>query len=348
MQKWHKLGYAALAGAVLLGGAMVLPTMAANGPGSALAFPYWTISTSSSTQIRITDTSNGPKTEVDDGPFSVCVRFNWICKGEGSGATRFCNELDEHYCLTHHETLTFNVADHLSFGGSTPLCGTDGEGFLVAFAETPDGVPVSFNSLIGSAHITNADGSSDAYNAIPFVSPYAPGALLPTTDGVGGGGLRFGVLAGSAFGITAGGLPCTPIGPACFDSGDYETPPKVLQSDFQAVDPGISTDLILITLDVVSGDINTQTHVDLVWWNEEEDAFSTSRNIWCYERIPLSTIGSGRFTSSGLGTATGSLRAKTPVGGKSILGAIRETAPGLSGIRPMYATGFNPTVYFPE
>jgi len=368
--KWHKFGYRTLLGVALVGSAMVLPAIAQNlnppadnVPGSFLVFPYFSVINSGNgvvvdeTAIRITDTSNGPKGTIGDadGPHSVCVRIDILCGNDPrilttATGTRQCFEQDRHFCFTHHETKDLDVARLINFQGVgvDPAC-PSGEGFIVAWAETENQEPISYNSLIGSARVSHTGTAAlstgpsggnvvEAYNAIPFQS------LQSAMDALGNP-TKLGSNPSPSFDFA---LTFGNVGAAT--NADYVAFPLTLVSDFQAVDgPDAFTDLILLTLNIRSNDFNPYTHVDIKYWNENEVPFSTSRNFWCWERVPLEKI-SSNFFESGLGTGDGSLRITTSLNGSAVLGALIERGEERgSSLRPLWHLGIHTqNSYFPE
>jgi len=372
--KWHKFGYMTLLGLVLVGSAMVLSAIAApadlvpnppadNVPGSFLVFPYVSVirtvnaagvvTVDDSTVIRITDTSDGARGTIGDpdGPHSVCVRIDTFCGNDPrilttATGTRQCFEQDRHFCFTHHETKDLNVADLINFQGVgvDPAC-PSGEGYIVAWAETETQDPISYNSLIGSARVSHAGTLAvasgnvvEAYNAIPFQSQQL-------AMNAAGGPTVLGSNPAPTFDFALTFSNAT--------TADYVAFPLKLVGDFQAVDrgdaPPTTTDLILLTLNVRSNDFNLSTHVDIKYWNENEVPFSTSRNFWCWERVPLENIASN-FLESGLGTGDGSLKITTSVNGGGVLAALIERGELRgSSLRPLFHLGIHtPVVYFPE
>jgi len=341
VMKWHKVAYATLAGAVLLGSAMALPAIAQtpvnppqdNIPGSFLVFPLFDISSGNQTTIRITDVSGGNVSGPgSNGPFSVRVHVDVICKGTKSD-TR-CNQNNYETSLTFHETVEIHVADLV---GDPVNCNA---GYIVAFAEDPSGTvaqPISYNNLIGSYHVgaepRDSDNASYGGNAIAFQANAAsiPGTvtpigtfLIPPSDDLS---LSFGAAS----------------------SNDYVAWPRYLVSTFQAEDVDDKTEIVLLTLpDGAPDAASKETIVSINYWNENEQNKSTSERLWCWDRVDLKVLDQHFREGSGpafLGSDVGSL--KVIHTGLPVLGVIIETGPdGGQVARNMQHFGVNPAATF--
>ncbi|ETX02917.1 hypothetical protein [Candidatus Entotheonella palauensis] len=214
----------------------------------------------------------------------------------GTREDNFCDALDRHESLTPYETFVLNVADY------NPPCE---EGYVVAFVENGNHEAIAFDHLIGSYHIA-FDGSREAAPAIAIQSLQDEGTNLGED-----GELDFG-------------------------TGDYKSLPSHLFTDFQAVQNGAGSELILLTLDAIAGGHNPIASVDIRFWNEREDPFSTSWQFVCWTRVPLERI-DFNFFADNLGSDYGAIalwpEPKCPVAGgcppleefnPTILGAIDE------------------------
>lgn len=230
---------------------------------------------------------------------SVAVQLNFVCPGTKKDP--FCPALDRHIDLTPYETYVAHVADF------NPPCH---EGFVVAFAENGSYQAVAFDYLIGSYHIAFG-GSRESAPAIAIQSLKDAGEVLGADNE-----LQFGTIAGP--------------------DPDYKALPTQLYTDFQAAGEGVGSQLILLTLDTIAGGHNPVTSVDIDFWNEHEEPFSTSWEFVCWTRVPLERI-DFNFFADNLGTPYGALKvkadAKCPLAGgcpplepfdPTILGAINE------------------------
>lgn len=332
--KWHKLVYPTVAGAVLLGSAMVLPAIAQNPPqdnipGSFLVFPIFDIRSGSQTTIRITDTSGGNISGPGpSGSSSVGIHIDYVCKGTKSD-TR-CNEMDDHKTLTFHETLDIEVNQELQVPGCD-------QGYIVVFAEDPiSGDPVSYNNLIGSYHIgSSEDNASYGGNAIAFQANAAFLAHIGVFGTPPDGDLQL------TFGTTT--------------AQDYVALPRYLHSTFKAEDPTTSstTELVLLTLNVISGVSNTETDVTILYWNEDEFMKSIPHRLWCWDRVDLDSL-DGHFDATNLPGDVGSLKV-VHSGLNAVLGVVIERGAGAGGTggkvaRNTFHVGAHPSVttFHPE
>jgi hypothetical protein len=260
------------------------------------------------------DVAAGNSTQLritNTGP-DVRVQLNFVCPG--SKKHPYCDALDRHKKLTPYETLVVDVADY------NPPCNA---GYVVAFAENSSREAIAFDHLIGSYHITSK-GSLEAAPAISIQSVKGEG------DNLGADGeLQFGTAAGP--------------------DPDYRELPSHLYTDFRAVYPGtVGSDLILLTLDSIAGGHNPVTSVDIDFWNEHEDPFSTSWEFVCWTRVPLEQIDLN-FLAGPFGYDYGHLKVraepKCPIAGgcpplepfdPTILGAINEFDSGTRTKRNLF------------
>lgn len=344
--KWRKVVYATIAGAAFLGSAMVLPAIAATPinppqdqiPGSFLVCPLFDISTGNSTTIRVTDVSGGNISGPgEDGPFSVRVHIDVICKGTKSD-TR-CNQNNDERSLTFHQTTSINVSDLVA----DPVACT--AGYVVLFAQDPNGnvaQPIAYNNLIGSYHVgpTAADSATYGGNCIAFqANPVSlPGAaptpigrfLIPPTDDLQ-----------LSFGDTS-------------PESDYVAFPRYLVSNFRGETSTIKTEIVLLTLPNNAPDAGaSETVVNINYWNEEERIKSASHRLWCWDRVELNDLdqhfNAGSLLSQ-LGSDVGVLKVSHT--GLPLLGVIIETdlITGGTVARNMQHFGTNPAAitYRPE
>jgi hypothetical protein len=248
------------------------------------------------------DVSKGYATQIritNTGPI-MDVQLNFVCPG--TKADPFCDALDRHIRLTKYETKILDVSK------LNPPCT---EGYVVAFAENGSHEAIAFDHLMGSYHIASK-GSLEAAPAISIQSVKDEGENLGADEE-----LQFGEGAGP--------------------DPDYRALPSHLYTDFRAVYPGTSgSELILLTLDSIAGGHNPVTIVDIDFWNEKEDPFSTSWEFVCWTRVPLEHI-DFNFLAGNLGYDYGALQVradpKCPIAGgcpplepfdPTILGAINE------------------------
>ena len=150
------------------------------------------------------------------------------------------------------------------------------KGFAYVFAKsTTTGQPVSFNHLVGTSLINDGNTQSD-YDVPAFTFKAVPAQGLPTD--IDSDGVRE------------------------LDGVEYQTAPDTLYIPrFIAQGPvppastgGALSDLVLINL---TGGVEWQAIVDLMVYNDNEEAFSAQKTVRCWSRTPLTMI-SGVFTQS--------------------------------------------------
>ena len=140
---WSKLVRVVMLEIFLMGSVLVLSAAAQvlhdTEPGSVLVFPVYETTGGRTTQIRITDTNDGPEFTN-----SVYVKLNFVCPGIKPFGP--CQELDIKISLTYHSTFVFDIPSFVR-----PPCD---EGYLVAYAVSrTNDRPISYNHLIGSYHL---------------------------------------------------------------------------------------------------------------------------------------------------------------------------------------------------
>jgi hypothetical protein len=183
--------------------------------------------------------------------------------------------------------------------------------------------------------------TADAQPGIAFQSPATTGTVLggPPQNSA----LRFGI--------------------------DYAAPGDALFTDFRAlpVPPAaaVSSELVLLTLDIDAGTDNPSTQVAVDFWDDQENPYSTEIAYVCWTRMPLVDI-DPFFDAAFLGRPYGSLRLVTepncPVPGlcppvpttqPAILGVIlerygAEPAAAVAGRRLYHDSVPHPTTYTSE
>jgi hypothetical protein len=151
--------------------------------------------------------------------------------------------------------------------------------------------PINFNALIGDAIIRDANGSVSAYNGIPIQAipvgiPVATG--LPIAIGANGS-LPFTGLPG-AYALVSNNIQSS----VRFEAG-------------LSPGPAVTTDLTLLTLDVLSNRSNYPVYVDLNFYNANEYLVSTFHEFVCWTEVSLSGVNlpdsSDDFISSNLTAA---------------------------------------------
>jgi hypothetical protein len=143
-------------------------------PGSVLVFPYYTSNAQTRADTRITLTNlMGTLSAVppNTGNGSIFVHLFFL---RGSD----CQQSDVYVCLTKGASISFRASEQ----------DPEVTGYVVAVAVEMNGLPVSWNALIGNAFV-NAGDIVGNYGAEAFASPIAVGggtttAVLGSTDAV--------------------------------------------------------------------------------------------------------------------------------------------------------------------
>jgi hypothetical protein len=310
-------------------------------PGSLLVFPLFDATTGHVTEIRVTDTNDGPF-----GTSSVRLHYNIVCAGS---RTTPCSARNFTRLITYHGTAVIRIPTDTPVPANCPAR----QGFVVVWATgtgaatAPGGAaglnrPVSYNFLIGSAHVTSGTPAvtADAQPGIAFQSPATLGTVLggPPQNST----LRFGI--------------------------DYAAPGDALFGDFRALPAPpaapISSELVLLTLDIDAGSENPPTQVAVDFWDDQENPYSTEIEFVCWTRMPLVDI-DPFFDAAFLARPYGSLRLVTepncplpglcppvPTTQPAILGVILENygapAAAVAGRRLYHDSVPHPTTYTTE
>ncbi|MFN9785586.1 MAG: hypothetical protein ACK57N_03310 [Planctomycetia bacterium] len=218
-------------------------------PGSLLVYPLIDNSGTAQTWVTVTNTnlsSTSGTVRVD------CVYIN------GTN----CTEFDRSRTLTPGDTLTVNTKLE------NPLFTT---GYLYIYAQSAtSSAPISFNHLIGTAHVINSATTTDMeYQPFVFKAIGAQGAL---TD-VDADGRRD------------------------FNNTEYAAVPDLLHfprfiGDYQPNSTGAflnrSSQLVLMSL--AGGAFTTRVNMNV--WNDNEEAFSASTSFTCWTKRKLKDISS--------------------------------------------------------
>jgi hypothetical protein len=291
-------------------------------PGSLIVFPKFI----NAAQVQVEGVTVS-RTEIELGAVCptgiVCpegtkvkVRAHWVCPGAEGVNSNVCNE--QNFELT---TLTINGKVIFSADGIRINSGTTdpnvpaapcARGYLIAWVENANDVPIKFDALIGNAVIrgpnttigtTTEAFALSAYNAIPIqantldAGPASPPVTLATF--VNSTTLSQPLVFNGA----AGGyqqLTDVQVGDVRFDQ---------LTTAAGTVAPPVlsSTSLVFLTLDVQSGLPNNPIFVPLSFYNELEvltsvDGFEFT--CWVQAALTLPTpagvVGLTTIDASGL------------------------------------------------
>jgi hypothetical protein len=182
----------------------------------------------------------------------VDIRAHWVCPG--SGTFNICLERDFVLDTTVNGTVTFS-----------PPALPCPRGYLIAWVvnEAAPGVNISFNGLTGNAVIRESPTAVTSYNAIPIQAIPAAGAIVPGSPALNFNGIN---AYRAVTGVIIGNVR-------------YDTPGNN------------ETSLVLLTLDVHSNRVNSQTFTDLVSFDRFESPLSSATSFTCWGESALSVLG---------------------------------------------------------
>lgn len=234
----------------------------------------------------------------------VTLRAHWVCPGSYYKPST-CSEISFNLKTTVNGTLYFNpegvaidvlgrpVANAFPSNATTTIPQPDcDQGYLIVWV-TEGGVPIKFDGLIGNAIIRDDQDviSARGYNAIPIQAAVNLGTGEPT-DRDGDGNLDFNSrpdMVDSSF------WEYKAVTGKIFGTVQYEGDTTLGR---------IETKLILLTLDVVSGETNPQTFVGLNFYKENEEFVDVTTPLVCWREQRLtdiiSTLNQTEFGRKGL------------------------------------------------
>jgi hypothetical protein len=298
------------------------------------------------TRFTVGDQANIPCPEHEP----VRVRFRWVCPGTERNPICRSIGFDVHLTVNGKVAFTangFSLPDTNQV--SVPAAPCD-RGYLIGWVINEFGQPIKYDGLIGDAVIRNSGTATAAYRGITIqaFASTMPGSLI------------------DPFALEHGGLP--------FIGTEYRRVTGQVTGDvrFDAPSPpaspgfGVSSALILLTLDVRSNAPNFPTFVDLDFWNGFETRLSTFVEFVCWGEFRLSADIHPNLTQAFMGTRTGVIQsdeaAKIAVGGipdtagkATLLGLVltNEGPGGAPAARSftveLYDNGirFVPSIFFP-
>ena len=245
-------------------------------PGSVIVFPKFrtgfehgdVVSTVPRTRFAISVVCpEGDEAYCASNP-TITMKAQWVCPGDNSGiaGAGVCKESDFHLTATINGTVTFGTDDQTSSSGdvlAAPLCE---RGYLIVWVvdNKISENPIKFDGLIGHS-VHNGELGDWTYLGIPI---QAADAIVSTGDPTAadvGGALAFDdshyrAITGTVFGSI-----------------------RYQQTEGVRVTPTYDTDLIFLTLDVVSGSLNEPTYVALDFYNEKEEGpISVTPHFTCW------------------------------------------------------------------
>jgi hypothetical protein len=320
--KWLHVSLVFLLALVLAIPAMAQTSYDSELPGSVIVFPKFITGTTDGEPNSQFEISVGCPLGVRNSFTGACPGFpegtrvklkaHWVCPGDQTFENKYiCRETDFDLFTTVFGTISFNpenVGAAANFP-ATPLVPTGGgtqrvpnppcdRGYLIAWVVNTQDVPINFNALIGDAIIRDANGSVSAYNGIPIQAAPVAAAATNTPITVG----------------PTGELPFTGA------DGQYAMVSNTIQSSvrFEAglqPGPAVTTDLTLLTLDVLSNRSNSPVFVDLNFYNANEFLVSTFHEFICWTEVSLSGVNlpedselpfiSSNLTAASMGTQKG-------------------------------------------
>lgn len=299
-----------------------------NVPGSVIIFPKFINKPAVTTAG---DQALLPRTEIEVG--SICpvgalcqehqtvkIKFHWVCPGSDDVNTKYiCPETDFEIFVSVNGKLAF-TADGTPINSNSPRvpAAPCANGYLIGYVVDNFDRPIKWDGLIGDAVLrgpalpagTIAPGFSTAVEAYKALTIQAADSATP----------QGGLLGADAL---AGELP--------FDgaAGNYKALTGKLYGDVKfdkrsanAVGPTSAlneTWLVLLTLDVDSGNPNLPTFVDLDFWNESFRGVSTSNpdfefhisahaHFICWAQFELTDDIDANLTQAFMGTRKGSVQ----------------------------------------
>jgi hypothetical protein len=241
---------------------------------------------------------------IDDEP--VRARFRWVCPGTEQEPTCKATGFDALLSLNGKVVFTangFSLPDANQV--RVPVAPCD-KGYLIGWVIDASGQPIKYDGLIGKAVIQNSGTAAAAYRGITIQAnaetrPGDPIELVPDPLGLKPAGLPFfGIINVAPPGFVASPSPYRLVtgqvtGDVTFDAPQPGTGPGF----------GVSSSLILLTLDVRANNPNYPTFVGLEFWNGFEERLSTSVEFVCWGEFQLSTDIDGNLTQEFMGTQKG-------------------------------------------
>lgn len=225
---------------------------------------------------------------------------HWVCPPSDSIALYDTTCVESDFPI--HTTVFGTVEFDADGGENLPRPSCD-HGYLIVWAEDGFGNRISFNGLIGTAVIRGSGTSWRAYNALPIQSNATTGTSLGrTTDPLHFDGSDYQAITGSIFGGVA------------YPNSE-------------------NTKLVLLTLDVLSGQPNPLTQVPLRFYNESEFFLSDQANFTCWGEFPLDSFSGGTLANDPFAQLDGLVRSTgvaTQLGSAATVVGVVETRENLT------------------
>jgi hypothetical protein len=231
-------------------------------PGSVLIYPFYRVEetvpdTAVSRDTLITVTNVNPDMELGPNGLpngTIDIRFVYQDIHDD------CLPFDQWERLTPYDTFSVMLSDYIPFHGLS-------EGWLYIHAVDPKtGESLDFDFLIGHAVYFDSDAMVFfSYN--PLVYQAIPGHGLPTDLDLDEN-------------IDLNGFEYQAV-------GDNQMYARFIGTYTNAVD-AMKTDLLLVNL---TGGAFFQSSLKFLVFNDNEQAWSTSYDFWCWEVVPLDAFG---------------------------------------------------------
>jgi hypothetical protein len=265
-----------------------------NAPGSVLVYPYFLKGgpidiggvPHAKTEIEVSVTC--PRGQVCQEGARVKLIGHWVCPADQNPKNKYiCRETNFVIQTTVDATVSFNPDNNppaVGFFNSTappqggirtPQCN---KGYLILWVVDQFDRPIKFDGLIGDAVVRANAHTAEAYNAIPIqaAEAIAHNAFIDESNqGLGDGQLRF---DGTEYKMVTG----TVIGSVRYDERTFDQAGERTGA--------VQTNLILLTLDVLSNRSNAPTFANLYFYNQFEVPTSTFVEFICWGDFPLSKI----------------------------------------------------------
>jgi hypothetical protein len=302
-------------------------------PGSLLVFPKFIGGKLGNTVVA--DGVVVPKTELEIAvtcPYGancapdqkVYLHGMWI--GPGFAATQgVCPSTDFHTITSVNDKLVIRTDGSGGIPKPQPNLG-----MLVIWVTDPAGHPIKFDGLTGDGVIRETGTNVSEYSAIPVqgADGFRTGELIPTVKGE----------VGNNAGLALDGYHYKAVTGSAIADVRYDTD-QLLDSNY------VDSYVIFLTLDMLAGLPNPQTHVSMNFYANQVP-ISESLGFYCWAEYPLALIDSN-LTASQMGAAKGVLVTdpayQLPSGRPSTLLGLMQVGEGTASdpLRRGYFTAFS-------
>jgi hypothetical protein len=258
----------------------------------------------------------------------VRVRFHWVCPGSERNHTCKATSFDVLLSLDGKVAFTANGfgLPHDANQVPVPAAPCD-RGYLIGWVINRSGQPIKYDGLIGRAIIRDSNTAAATYRGITIQAEATttPGSIID--------------LVNDPIGLKPPGLPFLgePGLPGVGTPHPYRLVTGQVTGDVTFDEPtpaagfgfGVTSSLILLTLDVRSNAPNFPTFVPLRFWNASEKLLSTFVSFVCWGEFRLSVDIDPKLTQAFMRTRTGIVQSGEAV--KSPIAGIRDFITEVSG-----------------